>query len=380
MKRIFWADLNYFDLKTDKSTFIEICKELAHNGYQVCFMTSFKKSKFIPEDLNYHFQYIYVPAVPFLFRPVLIFRMWLILLKKLKPGDLLICQPAALALSLAAKKKKSKVHLDFRTLPCDIVSWKGHLDRYIFWTLMLKWFLKKADSFSFITETLKSEVEKEFKFHFPDDVIWSSAVNTELFKVLPHKREDTKPLHFFYHGHITIKRGILTFINAFAQVIEDGNKDIFLTIAGDGPELEFIKKSTDDLGIKEHVRFLGLQPYEAMPGLINEADICVSPLPNRIEWNVSSPLKVFEYLACGKPVLLTPIPAHRDVLGDMDGIIYTKGDDEKAFVSGITEACEKVGFLQAQSNSLRDFVSRRYTWEQQGKVLIAHLRKVYAGD
>ncbi len=63
------------------------------------------------------------------------------------------------------------------------------------------------------------------------------------------------------------------------------------------------------LGVDDQVQFRGFVPYEHVADEIAQADVCICPLPDRLEWNVSSPLKVFEYMACAKPMILTPIPA-----------------------------------------------------------------------
>ena len=374
MRKIYWIDLNQFDIKTDKATFWELCHELAENGDQVCLVTSYKKKKLMPPQPKFQIKYLYSPAIPLLFRIILLFRVLLLLAKVVRPDDQIIIQPAALGLTPYAHWKGAQVHLDFRTLPCDIISWKGELDRLIYWHLPLKLLLKKADSFSFITESLKREVEKVFHWKFDDYVIWTSAVNPEMFTIARNdQRQKSDPIQLFYHGHMTMKRGIPILIRAFSDVVREEKIDICLKLVGDGVELAAIKQIAEDLGMQGRIHFTGLQDYAAMPNLINQADICVSPLPDRLEWNVSSPLKVFEYLACGKPVIVTPIPAHRDVLGKMAGIVYARDDGERALADAIIEACRNIDFLRSKANDLRSFVMEEYTWRQQTRSLAEYL-------
>jgi hypothetical protein len=56
------------------------------------------------------------------------------------------------------------------------------------------------------------------------------------------------------------------------------------------------------------MRFVGLQPIEAVPAWLAHADVTLLPfLPGRVS-DAVSPIKVFEYLAMGKRVVATPLP------------------------------------------------------------------------
>lgn len=72
-----------------------------------------------------------------------------------------------------------------------------------------------------------------------------------------------------------------------------------------------------------NAHFLGYRPYAQLPAYLSAIDIAV--LPNLLDGYMASvfPMKLYEYLAAGKPVLSTPMPA----LGDMDGIVVTARTD-----------------------------------------------------
>jgi len=78
---------------------------------------------------------------------------------------------------------------------------------------------------------------------------------------------------------------------------------------------------------RPNVHFLGQQPVEQVPRYINGLDVCLLPY-QRNEWtrNISS-LKLYEYLACGKPVVCSDVPAARqhadlvEIAGDADEFV-----------------------------------------------------------
>lgn len=375
MDKIFWVDLNRFDTRIDKSTYIEVCNEFIRKGYDLLYLTGFEKEKLYMKECLFRIAYFGIPQIPFVFRAILLIKILAFIFKHAKKGDLVIIQPPALFMAPFIRKKGIRLHLDIRTVPTDINSLKERIDQFVSWKLAMKLFRKSADSYSFITTALKKQVEIEFGDQFTDFVIWTSAVNTSLFDIMePTENASDKPFLIFYHGHVTRKRGFPELIKAISILVEKGYDDYQVKVVGAGNDIPMLKQLADNLHVLNHFEFTGLMPYDRMPLMIAEADICVCILPDRIEWNVSSPLKVFEYLACGKPVICTPIPAHKDVLGDMEGIVYTGGYDEVAIADAILLARSEIGALKTKAHELRGYVVNNYTWVIQAGLLITYLQ------
>lgn len=78
-----------------------------------------------------------------------------------------------------------------------------------------------------------------------------------------------------------------------------------LVILGDGTELETLKQRACELKIEEHCVFPGYVPFHKVPCYINSLDIGVS-ISLRSNRRAASELKVRQYLACGKPVVVSP--------------------------------------------------------------------------
>ncbi len=79
-------------------------------------------------------------------------------------------------------------------------------------------------------------------------------------------------------------------------------------LIGDGPLREEMQAQADQLGITSRIHFTGAVPYCSVPGFIAAADVCIAPFNPNLhrpsgEGFVLDPLKVFEYLAMGKPTV-----------------------------------------------------------------------------
>jgi glycosyltransferase involved in cell wall biosynthesis len=95
-------------------------------------------------------------------------------------------------------------------------------------------------------------------------------------------------------------------------------------IVGTGTgELE-LKNLTKELRLGENVLFTGAVPIERIPDFIKSADVGIIPLPRIGWWNVSSPIKLKEYLAMQLPVIASDIPAHRLVVEKAGGATLIK--------------------------------------------------------
>lgn len=182
----------------------------------------------------------------------------------------------------------------------------------------------------------------------------------------------SSPLNGVYLGSIAEFRGLDTMFEALA-LRKDLQNEIQLHIIGDGPEytVQALQKRTEDLGVREMVTWHGYINHEKIPEHLAKMDFAVSPLPALKSYEVSSPAKIFEYLAMGLPVICSDIEAHRKVLTPgVTGFFYPPG---KAF--GLGKAIvEIIEYITRHGDSVRAEVrdhSKAYGWE-------AHVEKIEA--
>ena len=357
-RKIYWVDHDRFDLKPNKSPWLEMSETLINLGYDVTILTGYGRRRYYP--LQHKVKIVHCSAIEAngIFRISLLFNIFLWLLRNTKRDDIVILPPGGLVIAPFLRLfQRNRLHLDVRTVPVEVHSLKDRVDRLFYWKITLRFLHKLARGYSFITMRLKSEVECEFNVRFNDYTIWQSGVNVNRFlgnPALVHA-ENEKTFVLFYHGTISPNRGIDRVMEGISLIDERYRKHMNFVIVGAGPALLNLQTLALKLGLKRLIIFKGLVPYERIPEEIAKADCCICPLPAFKEWDISSPIKVFEYMASGKPMILTPINAHRDVANGQDYVVWTKGDNVEDFQSAIEFAYENRLKLSKASQTASKF-------------------------
>jgi glycosyltransferase involved in cell wall biosynthesis len=128
------------------------------------------------------------------------------------------------------------------------------------------------------------------------------------------------------------------------------------------------------------VTFLGAVPHDQMPGLLAAADVGVAPFDIAAHAPLTlgfywSPLKVFEYMASGLPVVAPSIDRLRRIVGDgQDGILYDAGDPE-----GLSRALGQLldpDRRQALGRAARGRAVRDFSWKGHCSALDAAFRRL----
>jgi phosphatidyl-myo-inositol dimannoside synthase len=166
-----------------------------------------------------------------------------------------------------------------------------------------------------ITTVSPSLVEKLKKFGFSADLI-TNGVDTDLFR--PMEGEKTREelginadaFIIGFSGSIERWYAIDELIRALPDLIRYCETTQLLIVGGSlfttyRSELEHLAK---DLGVSDRVIFTGLKPYHELPKYIACMNVCTIPLSPPQWGEIALPNKFFEYSACGKPIVMRPIP------------------------------------------------------------------------
>ncbi|MDX1520490.1 MAG: glycosyltransferase family 4 protein [Anaerolineae bacterium] len=127
-------------------------------------------------------------------------------------------------------------------------------------------------------------------------------------------------------GLITMKNP-LTMLEAFRQANDQANQLVFI---GEGHLRPVLTEEAKKAGLEQQVKLTGLIERDSVFEYFTGADVFVST-----SWGEGLPVAVMEAMACGRPVILSDIPPHREVAEGTDFIPLVKPDDAAGFAREI---------------------------------------------
>ncbi len=120
--------------------------------------------------------------------------------------------------------------------------------------------------------------------------------------------------------------GMDRYIEQFPEILKEF-PETKLIVVGGGFLHEKLKQLVRELKLEDNVILTGFQPYEMMPQYINLAELCINPFQINDTTRDIMPGKILQYLACGKPVIATPLPGMKAVIPDEEmGVVYSEID------------------------------------------------------
>ncbi len=138
-------------------------------------------------------------------------------------------------------------------------------------------------------------------------------------------------------------------------------------IVGDGSAKNDCIKIAHEFGVFEKFIFTGGIPFEQVPLYVNSSDVCVAPF--KIYRNAKiglSPLKIYEYLACGKPVVSSRIPNIEFIEQQKAGILVEPENPEE-LAKAIIKLLENESLREEMGKNGRDLVVKYYSWEANAR-------------
>jgi glycosyltransferase involved in cell wall biosynthesis len=160
-----------------------------------------------------------------------------------------------------------------------------------------------------------------------------------------------------FTGVLRAWHGLDLLLKATADLAVKG-VPVFLLIVGDGPYRQQLEKIVAELGIAEIVAVTGRLPHDRVPDHVALFDVAVSPRATFY----ASPMKVIEYMALGKPVVVPGTLNFLDIIDDgVNGLTFPDGDAE-GLARSLEKLCGSAPARTAMGHEARKKVQVRLNW------------------
>jgi glycosyltransferase involved in cell wall biosynthesis len=160
-----------------------------------------------------------------------------------------------------------------------------------------------------------------------------------------------------YTGTFEAYQG-LDLLFAAARVVATARPDARFVLAGGRPEqVEQAKVEVRAAGLTEQVVFAGQRPSEEIPEYLDAADVLVSPRSN----GTNTPLKIYQYLRAGRPIVATRLLTHTQVLDD--GVSFLTPATAEGFGKGILDALSDPAKAREVGAQAKRLAETKYSYE-----------------
>ena len=177
-----------------------------------------------------------------------------------------------------------------------------------------------------------------------------------------------------YVGTMSIQEGLEILLDVALHIKNSGRTDIHFTCVGGGPGLAGLRKLTLDKGLDDIVNFTGRVPDKELLDILSTADICVNPDKPCTMNDISTMIKIMEYMALGKPIVQFDLKEGR--FSAEDASLYASTEDQVAdFAAKILWLLEHPGERDKMGKLGRKRVEEQLAWDYSVEYLLAAYRK-----
>ncbi|OGH59415.1 MAG: hypothetical protein A2725_01135 [Candidatus Magasanikbacteria bacterium RIFCSPHIGHO2_01_FULL_33_34] len=224
-----------------------------------------------------------------------------------------------------------------------------------------------------ISQNIKDDLVK-FGVDANKIIIARDAVDIEKFNINRTKDSSRKKLHIpkdkkiaLYTGHLYKWKGA----HIFAETAKELPELDFYIVGGTDVDLKRFKEKYNFKNLK----YIGWQSHDEMPDWMNAVDVLI--LPNcgeeKISSHYTSPMKMFEYMASGTPIVASDLPSIREVLSEDNAVLVEAGN-----VVELANGIKKVLTQEDLSDSLvkqANLDVKKYDWESRAKEIVNFILK-----
>ena len=170
-----------------------------------------------------------------------------------------------------------------------------------------------------------------------------------------------------YVGNLEPYQGIDLLLQTLIH-IPAGTDVHLVVIGGEGAALRHYRDAAARMALDTRLHFIGSRPTRLLSEYLSQADILISPRSR----GLNTPMKIYSYMASGKPILATDIPAHAQVLDSKCAVLVEP--EPQAMAAGLLQLLRNPDLGRRLGQSAQAIVAQRYSVKKYRQKLL----KAYA--
>lgn len=234
------------------------------------------------------------------------------------------------------------------------------------------WCFRTMRGFLVATGAVLEEIRNEYGVDSLSMMHAPCAVNSDRFAIDTSRKEARKKLGLpgdkriiLYAGHLFPEKGVDTLLDVARHIFSD---EAVYIVGGTDEDIRRFKQKAKSDTLRSRAVIIGRRPHREIPLWLRAADILV--IPNSAKYPASkfesSPSKLFEYMASGRPIVASDVPAIRDTFNESMGYFF-EPDNVVSLVRVIHQACSDPE-KEEKGRQARE-AARAYDWDTRALLI-----------
>jgi glycosyltransferase involved in cell wall biosynthesis len=224
-----------------------------------------------------------------------------------------------------------------------------------------------------LTPPLLEDIRKEYGVNTPAEIV-PDGVDLKQAESPQIQPPNAHPI-LLYLGSLHPWKGVETLIAAMKYITRPARLAI---VGGNEDRIAELRGLAERERVLERIVFNG--PVE--PGRrfewIHRADVCLLPLTETsIGSRYTSPLKLFEYMAAGKPIVVSDLPSMRAILKEGEHAVFVPPADPRRLGLAIDQLLSDAPMRARIGNAARDLAAQ-YSWTERARTIVASVSRLHA--
>jgi glycosyltransferase involved in cell wall biosynthesis len=229
--------------------------------------------------------------------------------------------------------------------------------------------LKKNIEISNTVTLTTANLGKKYNISESKSKVISNGVDTNLFKNCGNALREKLNLDGFLVGYVGVLREWIDLETIFS-ILPELSPEIKIVVVGKEGQFEENLRLVKKYGVDDRVVFTGMVPYSQVPKYISSMDVCIIPFRHGMISENAVPLKLFEYMACEKPIISSRLRGINEAAGNR--VLYASNREE--WKNKINQLYDDVGLRKKMGIQGRKFVEQNHDWskmsQKMGETLI----------